>query len=65
MVGFALGGGGTNWSMAQGLGGGRSDVFQVGLYGTKQFGEAYVARRAVLCLARRHHRPQCDDFRHR
>ena len=43
MVGFALGGGGTNWSLAQGLGGGRSDAFQVGLYGTKQFGAAYLA----------------------
>src|ERR1019366_8888076 len=28
MLGFALAGGGTNWSMAQGLGGGRSDAFQ-------------------------------------
>ena len=43
LVGFALGGGGTNWGLAQGLGGGRSDTFQLGLYGTKQFGAAYLA----------------------
>ena len=28
LVGFALAGGATNWGLAQGLGGGRSDVFQ-------------------------------------
>ena len=27
LIGFALAGGGTSWSLAQGLGGGRSDVF--------------------------------------
>lgn len=43
LLGFALGGGGTNWGLAQGLGGGRSDAFQIGLYGTKQFGAAYLA----------------------
>jgi autotransporter-associated beta strand protein len=42
LLGFALGGGGTNWGLAQGLGGGRSDLFQLGLYGTKQFGNAYL-----------------------
>jgi autotransporter-associated beta strand protein len=43
MLGFALAGGGTDWSLSQGLGGGRSDVFQAGLYGVHEFGPAYVA----------------------
>ena len=34
VVGFALAGGGTNWGLAQGLGSGRSDAFQAGVYGT-------------------------------
>ena len=34
LLGFALAGGGTNWGLSQGLGGGRSDVFQTGIYGT-------------------------------
>ncbi len=46
-VGFALGGGGTNWNLANGLGGGKSDVFQVGLYGTWRFGAAYVSAAAT------------------
>ncbi|SHJ24906.1 autotransporter-associated beta strand repeat-containing protein [Bradyrhizobium lablabi] len=29
-LGFALAGGGTNWGLAQGLGGGKSDAFQAG-----------------------------------
>ena len=28
VVGFALGGGGTNWNLSQGLGSGKSDAFQ-------------------------------------
>ena len=36
---FALAGAGTSWGLAQGLGGGRSDAFQAGLYGTTQFGQ--------------------------
>jgi autotransporter-associated beta strand protein/T5SS/PEP-CTERM-associated repeat protein len=43
VVGFALAGGGTNWSLAQGLGGGKSDAFQAGVYGTTRYGPAYVA----------------------
>ncbi|MEI6367913.1 MAG: autotransporter domain-containing protein [Planctomycetota bacterium] len=43
MVGFALAGGGSNYGVADGLGGGRSDVFQMGVYGSKQFGAAYVS----------------------
>ena len=43
LAGFALAGGGTNWGLAQGLGGGRSDAFQAGVYGKTYFGPAYVA----------------------
>lgn len=42
-AGFALAGSGTNWGLAQGLGGGRSDAFQLGVYGKSYFGPAYVA----------------------
>jgi uncharacterized protein with beta-barrel porin domain len=49
VLGFALAGGGTNWNLAQALGGGRSDAFQAGVYGTKYFGPAYVA--GALALA--------------
>jgi T5SS/PEP-CTERM-associated repeat protein/autotransporter-associated beta strand protein len=43
VLGFALAGGGTNWSLAQGLGGGKSDAFQAGLYGATKYGPAYLA----------------------
>ena len=43
LLGFALAGGGTSWSLAQGLGTGRSDAFQAGLYGKSYFGPAYVS----------------------
>ena len=43
VVGFALAGGGTNWGLAQGLGGGKSDAFQAGVYGATRSGPAYVA----------------------
>ena len=43
ILGFALAGDGTNWTLAQALGSGRSDAFQAGVYGTKYFGPAYVA----------------------
>jgi uncharacterized protein with beta-barrel porin domain len=43
VVGFAMSGGGTNWGLAQGLGGGRSDALQVGVYGSKSWGEFYTA----------------------
>jgi outer membrane autotransporter protein len=42
-VGVALAGGGTNWSLADGLGGGKSDAFQAGLYGATGWGPAYLA----------------------
>jgi uncharacterized protein with beta-barrel porin domain len=49
IYGFALAGGGTNWSLAQDLGTGRSDAFQMGVHGTTQFGPVYVS--AALAFA--------------
>jgi autotransporter-associated beta strand protein/probable HAF family extracellular repeat protein len=49
VAGFALAGGGTNWGVAPGLGGGRSDAFQAGIYGTARSGSAYLA--AALAFA--------------
>jgi autotransporter-associated beta strand protein len=43
LFGFALAGAGTNWNLAQGLGGGRSDAFQAGVYTKSYYGPAYVA----------------------
>jgi uncharacterized protein with beta-barrel porin domain len=43
LAGFALAGGGTNWGLAQGLGTGRSDALQVGVYGKTRSGPWYVA----------------------
>jgi autotransporter-associated beta strand protein len=43
LIGVALAGGGTSWSLSQGLGGGQSDVFQAGLYGSQKFGPWYVS----------------------
>jgi outer membrane autotransporter protein len=43
VVGFALAGGGTGWSLAQGLGSGRSEAFQAGVYGAMRSGPAYLA----------------------
>jgi uncharacterized protein with beta-barrel porin domain len=49
VVGLALAGGGTNWSLAQALGTGRSDAFQAGIYGKTQSGPIYLS--ASLALA--------------
>jgi autotransporter-associated beta strand protein len=43
IFGFALAGGGTNWGLAGGLGDGRSDAFQAGVYGITRAGPAYLA----------------------
>jgi len=43
LVGFALAGGGTHWSLDLGLGSGRSDMFQAGIYGKSRWGAAYLA----------------------
>jgi outer membrane autotransporter protein len=42
MFGLAIGGGGTNWQL-NGLGDGSSGLFQMGAYGTRLFGPAYVS----------------------
>ena len=43
VVGLAFAGGGTDWSLSQGLGGGKSDAFQAGVYGATRWGPAYLA----------------------
>jgi uncharacterized protein with beta-barrel porin domain len=43
VLGFALAGAGTNWDLAQGLGSGRSDAVQAGVYGVTHAGPAYLA----------------------
>jgi outer membrane autotransporter protein len=43
LAGFALAGGGTNWGLVQGLGTGRSEALQVGVYGKTRSGPWYVA----------------------
>jgi len=58
VVGFALAGGGTNWSLANGLGGGGSDAFQAGVYGATRWGPAYLAG----SLAYAHHWMTTDRF---
>ena len=50
VVGFALGGGDTNWSLSDGLGGGSSQIFQAGFYGTQRFGSAYVSGSLAYAL---------------
>jgi outer membrane autotransporter protein len=58
VVGFAVAGGGTDWSLAQGLGGGRSDAFQAGVYGATRAGPAYLA----AALAYTNHWMSTDRF---
>jgi uncharacterized protein with beta-barrel porin domain len=43
LIGFALAGGGTSWGLSQGLGGGNTEAFQAGLYGSQKFGPWYVS----------------------
>lgn len=47
-AGFAIAGGGTNWGLAQNLGGGRSDAFQAGVHGSTHVGPAYFAGAAAF-----------------
>jgi len=42
-IGLAAAGGGTNWGLANGLGGGRSDSAQIGVYAKTRIGPAYLA----------------------
>jgi autotransporter-associated beta strand protein len=48
VAGFALAGAGTNWGLANALGGGRSDAFQAGVYGITRAGPAYLAAAAAF-----------------
>jgi uncharacterized protein with beta-barrel porin domain len=43
IVGFSLGGGGTNWGLANALGTGRSEALLVGGYGITLWGPAYLS----------------------
>ncbi len=43
LLGFAVAGGGTGFSLANGLGSGSSDLFQAGVYGRKDIGPAYLS----------------------
>ncbi len=43
LLGFALAGGNSSWSLAQGLGGGNTDNFHIGGYGSLRFGPAYLS----------------------
>jgi autotransporter-associated beta strand protein len=43
LAGFALAGGGTNFSLANGLGTGRSDLFQAGAFVRHNVGPAYIS----------------------
>jgi autotransporter-associated beta strand protein len=58
VVGVALAGGGTNWSLANGIGGGKSDAFQAGVYGATRWGPAYLA----AALAYTNHWMSTDRF---
>jgi autotransporter-associated beta strand protein len=58
VVGMALAGGGTSWSLAQGLGGGRSDALQAGVYGAMRAGPTYLA----AALAYTNHWMSTDRF---
>ncbi len=49
IFGFALGGGGTAWGLAGGLGTGMSDAFQTGVYAITRAGPAYLS--AALAFA--------------
>ncbi|WP_249129192.1 autotransporter outer membrane beta-barrel domain-containing protein [Bradyrhizobium japonicum] len=43
LVGFALGGGGLSYSLANAMGSGSADLFQAGAYGRHNFGPAYIS----------------------
>ena len=58
VVGLAVAGGGTNWSLSQGLGGGKSDAFQAGVYGATRSGPAYL----VAAFAFTNHWMSTDRF---
>jgi uncharacterized protein with beta-barrel porin domain len=43
LIGFALAGGGTNYSLSDAMGTGRSDLFQAGVFGRQNIGAAYLS----------------------
>ena len=43
VVGIALGGATSAWSVSGGAGGGTSDIFQAGVYGSHRFGDGYIS----------------------
>ncbi|MDH2384437.1 autotransporter-associated beta strand repeat-containing protein [Bradyrhizobium sp. CER78] len=43
LLGFAMAGGGTSFGLANGLGSGRSDLFQAGVYAYHRIGAAYLS----------------------
>ena len=43
ILGFAIGGGQTSWSLSNSNGNGTSEILQVGLYGSQRLGDAYVS----------------------
>ena len=43
LIGFALAGGGTSFSIASALGSGSSDLFQAGVFGRQNIGAAYLS----------------------
>jgi len=49
LVGFSLGGAASDYNLTTGLGGGRSEMFQAGIYGRHFAGPAYIA--AALAYA--------------
>ncbi|MBR1086726.1 autotransporter domain-containing protein [Bradyrhizobium manausense] len=48
VIGGALGGGGTGWDLANALGSGKSDAFQLGVYAATRRGPAYVSGAVAL-----------------
>lgn len=42
VIGFAVAGGGTKFSLSDGMGSGDSDLFQAGIYGRHNIGNAYI-----------------------
>ncbi len=64
IAGFALAGGGTNFSVNT-LGSGRSDLFQAGAFIRHTVGPAYLSGRAGLWLAGHHHQSHRDGHRRR
>jgi len=49
-IGFALGGAGSSFSLAGGLGSGDATIFNAGVYGAKTFGNAYVSAAAAYAF---------------